>query len=269
MNARSIVFGSIVVSVVAAGVLYRARYLSASILPADNGSHTTDMRAVKLTIENKLVQRRVVFEVPAAYLTRASHRDGGVVESFVIETGLPDLIPRPYQFGSSKADSGTATPQATLAQRNGLRIRVGGPAYPHAGYATTDFGPLRARLQTTTHVEPVPEGEYGLMKFADITCGSTPPPRPPGVPDTYSACTPSDNNHYVNLPNETPSIQIDCPRTPRIVEGCQAITYCEGIFIRFIFHATEIARWREFQAGACGLIQRFIAEDIDTRASPS
>jgi hypothetical protein len=209
-------------------------------------------------------------KIPRAYLSEMYQEKGeSTITSLVIETGLPDLKPRPA-VPMRRGDPGsTQWEEDTRFLKDGMRISLTklGSRIPSEQVQTNYLNSIRGSVADRQAIELA--SIDGLLRFLQMTCskpetGYIKPPEDP----TPEGCRSTGRETFIS-PTPGPNwVQMICRHilkgAPGPIPGCQiTVQYNSHFFVEFMIRNTEQSRWKKFEIGTRKLIDSFqVKEEI-------
>jgi hypothetical protein len=230
-----------------------------SVVPVAGLSRTTSMELVTVTLKNESYGPRKTdwpkLRIPQAYLTDPADRSGGERERVKIETGMPDLLPRPA-LPYPTAPAGTTERLAQERYRaDGMVVNVGparegvrnlNGALPYFFGASAERGGYVLR-------EPL----YGLRRVYEVPCMRADQKDKPAA--NCDVDKPMSEHFFAF--NEAGDLIAEFSCNPPWTGpggGCQTTFLHRGMQILLIFRRQELERWNEFVSAAKSLVGRFL-----------
>lgn len=213
---------------------------------------TSDMTPVSLQLVGQSKREPLKLQVPKAYLSNIQDWKGGEQSAVSIETGLPDLAPRRAVFRIGQQSSEEELASQMRALNNGLRISLyGGVAAP----GTKE----RIYLSSINEYVKLDKKLHGLEQFRRQHCTEN------DDAGTQKSSSSRECRYVgkillftVNDDDET-WIRLRCGLVELWpVDGCTATTLYRGRLVNYIFRASELGRWREFDRAVRTLLDGFV-----------
>lgn len=242
------------------------------VVPIAGLSRTTSMDIVAITLKEERDSARKTplpkLRIPKAYLTDPQNRAGGKQPRVWIETGLPELTPRPA-IKHPSAPKGT--PERAAQERfwaNGMVVTLE-PAYEGDtgdvnGTWRESIGE-RGRRWGYVEREPV----FGLRRIHEVPCmQSHVIEREKKAVTSAKPCDPErpSQEHFfaVNEKGDAMVNFVCLPPWTGEEGGCQTRFFHSGVRINLIFRRQELPRWAEFVDGTKRLVDKFLLKNEKT-----
>lgn len=231
------------------------------------------MELVGVTLRDTEPRAELRLTIPQAYLVRGRDRRGGTLESFRIETRLPDLAPAPALPEIVGSPGSVERTKSETAFNDSLSLSVGNQfVEPNWETGQTRENWL-ARFSADSNsgravvFELVNEDYSGLWFYRELSCGSSGDASGDTAPDQARECRDTYREHYLSRDAQRPTVKIDCDvahlaiLTYRL--GCTAHTTYRGFRLSYGFRYSQLNRWSEFDSGIRQLLDGFV-----TNSSP-
>jgi hypothetical protein len=229
---------------------------------ADSADEKGDGKLIRFELVDEKTNAKLVLDVPAKYTNRRARRgpENGLL---VIETGLPDLRPRPALI-DRKAPAGT--PEAEREDRfikDGVIVDL-------RGKVVTQQYPINVMRNFPKWQDRLPDDVPGFRRYGSCDWRDKKAERERQADPARAAEPPipcrqvGETEEYVPeayVPGE-PWAHFHCAR-PNL--GWRAYCSGRGLYrqrdFAFTIRRTELARWKEFDRAARLLLDRFVVFD--------
>jgi hypothetical protein len=259
----------IAVLIFGALIFFAANGLFRAAVPIAGSARTKSNELVDITLTSKNWPDRKApwpqLKIPKSYLTNRGTWSGGDQELLVIQTGLPDLKPRP-------ANIFPTAPQGTsehAAQRNywsnGIYLQV--EAAPEGLTSLGTEYQLGKGARARGYVEqPV---MHGLRRVHQVPCAAdyavAQANSNPGLNKPCLMDKPSREHFSLMEDGERALIKMDCsPPWTNDTGGCRARFLHRGLSVVLIFRRAELERWQEFVDGTKRMLDGFAGHNKKT-----
>ncbi len=239
--------GGILIAVVlgvAASVLLFALYVRFDVKEERAARKLAQDVEVELALVDPASGHALRFKIPEPYLTSAANRRGSAKRYIEMETGLPDMKPRPATF-RIKAPKGTPEYEK-LKERynNGVFIWL------HAKKLRKGYQQRMYEYLLQEYAE-LPSDIEGLQRFGEKCPSKEKLPKLGQETRCYTGLT----EYFIST--EPRMVRLRCSKAEYNKRGgCIAESDYQGRELIYIFRRTELARWQEFDDAVRGLLTR-------------
>jgi hypothetical protein len=244
-------------------IFLAAKGLYRSAVPIAGSARTDSTELVDVRLVSKNWPDRKApwpqLRIPKAYLTDPGTWGGGDRERIVIETGLPDLKPRPANIYPTAA-SGTAEHAAQRSYwSNGIYLQLE-PAPEGLTSLSADYE-LGKDARSRGYLEQ--PAIHGLRQVHRVRCTAdyAVAERNSDVSLDKPCATdkPSREHFFLMEEDGRALIKMECtPPWANDVGGCSARFLHRGISVISVFRRTELERWPEFVDGTKRMLDGFV-----------
>ena len=244
-----------------------------------DSSRSTSMEMVELKLASDN-NKELNLKIPKAYLTDRKNWQGGKQERIKIETGLPELLPRPANFWITEK---VGTPEYEIAERkfeNGLFIFLEAHSRDEQKSTLKQVANKWINHHEKFYVRQTNE-KFDLLYFKDIQCSDLDKfsdehlkefieDKEDAVINENKVCY-SRNHEYFITPekyNDT-WVRFRCnsvktSNKSKVQGGCTASTEYKTWSIKYIFRRNQLHRWKEFDNATRQFLDEFYVETNTT-----
>ncbi len=217
----------------------------------DSG-RTEDMTPVEIELVDERSGESLHFRIPKAYLTNKSNWVGGKHGRIKIETGLPELKPRPGNIWVRRDDPDYDRKIGFF--RNGLFINLDGRR-PDPQYEKN----VIKRYKHDYKIQPSLVHDLNYYKY--IICSDI--ERKQGKPvKAEMRCREHTDEYFITPPESSlPWVAMTCTKLEvNSGGGCIVSSRYRDRKLEYIFRTSQLHRWREFDTAARKLLDQFLIE---------
>ena len=241
----------------------------------DSGRSTsTDL--IELSLVNEKIDKALNLRIPKAYLTDTKNWKGSEQKTITIETGLPELEPRPASFWITDKPG---TPEHDIAVekfQNGLFIYLEAYRRDEQKYSLVRIANHWKEVYEKNY-ERQKDERYDLYFYKDINCSGLKKfseehlkdfmeSRADAVIKDNQVCY-SRSHEYFITPDDYAEVwvryrcnQVKPSNKTEDQGGCTAYTEYRNWAVRYIFKRNQLHRWKEFDTATRMLLDKFYTE---------
>lgn len=216
---------------------------------------TDDTAPVEIELVDERSGESLKFRIPKAYLTDTANWAGGRQDRVKIETGLPNLEPRPGNIWITEEPGTPEYEREIKFFRNGLFIHVYANR-PVLGYENNKREAYQDRYVIQN------DSLFGLTHFKSIACRDWKRTAEGEIVQIEEICRERGNEHFITPEaRDGKWVSFYCTRLEvNQGGGCIARSLYQGWSLEYIFRRNQLNRWRDFDAGARELLDRFLVQ---------
>ncbi len=218
--------------------------------------YNSSMEIVEIIMKPGEGADNIHFYIPEAYFRKYINPYGGREEIISIETGLPSLEPRKAVLHLTMELHGADINIYMKTLRDGLYIDVHNNVLSNSYWNNTE-NYLKKNYQ---HIS---ENNYDLQLYQQYMTekNCTEEYLEKNTEDSQE-CVPRMKEHYIQRDyKESNSVYITCDGKDHPNWRCLGTISVAGLEVTYSFLRSELFRWKEFDSGVRGLIDRFMTSE--------